>query len=167
MDSVYVPLEAEIYPSRSIGMDEVLGLGPIQDLLKDPEITEIMVNSKDQIFVEVRGKLYLTSRSFVTDLSLLGIIERIVSPLGRRIDESVPMVDARLRDGSRVNAIIPPLSLKGPVLTIRKFAAQPFTSESLVKIGTLTPEGKEELFAIRPVVLEAFGRRIGLCGSAT
>ena len=126
-------------------MDEVLGFGPIQDLLKDPEVSEIMVNRKDQIFVEVRGKLYLTSRSFATDLSLLGIIERIVSPLGRRIDESVPMVDARLRDGSRVNAIIPPLSLKGPVLTIRKFENQPFTVERLIEMGTMTPETSEFL----------------------
>lgn len=119
-------------------MDEVLGLGPIEDLLKDGDVSEIMVNRKDQIFVEVRGKLYLTNRSFATDLSLLGIIERIVSPLGRRIDESVPMVDARLRDGSRVNAVIPPLSLKGPVITIRKFARQPFTAEKLTKVGTVT-----------------------------
>ena len=121
-------------------MDEVLGLGPLEDLLKDPAVTEIMVNRKDQIFVEVGGRLYLTSRSFATDLSLLGIIERIVSPLGRRIDESTPMVDARLRDGSRVNAVIPPLSLKGPVLTIRKFSRTPFTPEKLIEIGTITPE---------------------------
>ncbi|MEW6441499.1 MAG: ATPase, T2SS/T4P/T4SS family [bacterium] len=120
-------------------MDEVLGLGPIEDLIKDPEVTEIMVNRKDQIFVEIRGKLYLTSRSFASDLSLLGIIERIVSPLGRRIDESVPMVDARLRDGSRVNAVIMPLSLKGPALTIRKFASRPFTSARLIEAGSITP----------------------------
>jgi pilus assembly protein CpaF len=119
-------------------LDEVLGLGPIEDLIKDPEITEIMVNRKDQIFVEINGKLYLTNRSFASEDSLLGIIERIVSPLGRRIDESVPMVDARLKDGSRVNAIIPPLSLKGPVLTIRKFSKDPFTFQKLVEMGSLT-----------------------------
>jgi len=89
--------------------------------------------------VEIRGKLYLTSRAFSSDDSLLGIIERIVSPLGRRIDESSPMVDARLRDGSRVNAIIPPLSLKGPVITIRKFSREPFGLDRLVEMGSLTP----------------------------
>ena len=119
-------------------LDEVLGLGPIEDLIKDEEITEIMVNRKDQIFVEIRGKLYMTNRSFASEESLLGIIERIVSPLGRRIDESVPMVDARLKDGSRVNAIIPPLSLKGPVLTIRKFSRDPFTFDKLIQMGALT-----------------------------
>ncbi len=119
-------------------LDEVLGLGPIEDLIKDEEITEIMVNRKDQIFVEIRGKLYMTNRSFASEDSLLGIIERIVSPLGRRIDESVPMVDARLKDGSRVNAIIPPLSLKGPVLTIRKFSRDPFTFDKLIEMGALT-----------------------------
>jgi pilus assembly protein CpaF len=121
-------------------LDEVLGLGPIEDLIKDQEITEIMVNRKDQIFVEINGKLYMTNRSFASEDSLLGIIERIVSPLGRRIDESVPMVDARLKDGSRVNAIIPPLSLKGPVLTIRKFSRDPFTFEKLVEMGSLTDD---------------------------
>jgi pilus assembly protein CpaF len=120
-------------------LDEVLGLGPIEDLIKDQEITEIMVNRRDQIFVEVKGKLYLTPRAFSSDDSLLGILERIVSPLGRRIDESSPMVDARLKDGSRVNAIIPPLSLKGPVLTIRKFSKEPFTVERLIQMGSLTP----------------------------
>jgi len=119
-------------------LDEVLGLGPIEDLIKDETISEIMINRKDQIFVEINGRLFLTSRSFASDESLLGIIERIVSPLGRRIDESVPMVDARLQDGSRVNAIIPPLSLKGPVLTIRKFSRDPFTFEKLIEMGSLT-----------------------------
>ena len=128
-------------------LDEVLGLGPIEDLIKDAEITEIMVNRKDQIFVEIRGKLYLTNRSFASEDSLLGIIERIVSPLGRRIDESVPMVDARLKDGSRVNAIIPPLSLKGPVVTIRKFSKDPFTVDKLIRIGALT-EGVHEFLKV-------------------
>jgi len=120
-------------------LDEVLGLGPIEDLTKDPDITEIMVNRRDQIFVEIKGKLYLTPRAFSSDDSLLGIIERIVSPLGRRIDESSPMVDARLKDGSRVNAIIPPLSLKGPVLTIRKFSKDPFTADRLIEMNSITP----------------------------
>jgi len=128
-------------------LDEVLGLGPIEDLLRDPEITEVMVNRKNQIFVEIRGKLYLTQRAFSSDASLLGIVERIVSPLGRRIDESSPMVDARLKDGSRVNAIIPPLSLKGPVITIRKFSREPFTPERLIQMGSVVPE-VFELFKI-------------------
>jgi len=134
-------------------LDEVLGLGPIEDLIRDPEITEIMVNRKDQIFVEVKGKLYMTNRSFASEDSLLGIIERIVSPLGRRIDESVPMVDARLKDGSRVNAIIPPLSLKGPVLTIRKFSRDPFTFDKLIQMGSLT----ESVFEFMKVAIT--GRR--------
>ena len=121
-------------------LDEVLGLGPLEDLIRDSEITEIMVNRKNQIFVEIRGKLYLTQRSFSSDDSLLGSIEKIVSPLGRRIDESSPMVDARLRDGSRVNAIIPPLSLKGPVLTIRKFSKEPFTSDRLIQMNSVSPD---------------------------
>jgi len=121
-------------------LDEVLGLGPIEDLARDPQISEIMVNRRNQIFVEINGKLYLTKRAFSSEESLLGIIERIVSPLGRRIDESSPMVDARLKDGSRVNAIIPPLSLKGPVLTIRKFSREPFTAERFVALKSATPE---------------------------
>jgi pilus assembly protein CpaF len=104
-----------------------------------------MVNRRDQIFVEINGKLYMTKRCFASDESLLGIIERIVSPLGRRIDESSPMVDARLKDGSRVNAIIPPLALKGPVLTIRKFSKEPYTVKILVKLGSTIPEAFEFL----------------------
>jgi len=134
-----IPDEADREKIHKEMLDEVLGLGPIEDLTKDPNITEIMVNRRDQIFVEIKGKLYLTSRAFSTDESLLGIIERIVSPLGRRIDESSPMVDARLKDGSRVNAIIPPLSLKGPVLTIRKFSKDPYTVEKLIQAKSMTP----------------------------
>ena len=120
--------------------DEVLGLGPLEDLLRDAEVTEVMVNNRNQVYVERYGKIELTNKKFISNDQVRAVIERIVAPLGRRIDESVPMVDARLPDGSRVNAIIPPLSLKGPTLTIRKFARERFTMEGLVKIGTLTAE---------------------------
>ncbi|MFA6449610.1 MAG: CpaF family protein [bacterium] len=120
--------------------NEVLGLGPIEPLLRDPEVTEVMVNGPKQIYVEIRGKLVLTDRKFRDKTHVLRIIERIVSPIGRRIDESSPMVDARLKDGSRVNAIIPPLSLSGPCLTIRKFSKDPYQVEDLIKFGTLTLE---------------------------
>jgi Flp pilus assembly CpaF family ATPase len=121
-------------------LDEALGLGPLEDLLADPTITEIMVNRPDQIYVERAGKLELTKVQFLNVEQVRGIIERIVAPLGRRIDEKVPMVDARLRDGSRVNAIIPPLALKGPALTIRKFAKKLLGVPDLVKYGTLTDQ---------------------------
>lgn len=123
--------------------DEAMGLGPLEDLLEDPEITEIMVNGHSQVYVEKEGKLLLTDRTFMNDDSVHAIIERIVSPLGRRIDESQPYVDARLQDGSRVNAIIPPLSLVGPCLTIRKFSRTPFTDQDLVRFGTITPSMAE------------------------
>lgn len=119
--------------------DEAIGLGPLEDLLADPEVTEIMVNGCEQVYVERHGKLYLTGKTFLDDDSVLAVIERIVSPIGRRIDESQPYVDARLPDGSRVNAIIHPLSLVGPCLTIRKFSRVPFTAEDLIRIGTWTP----------------------------
>jgi len=119
--------------------DEALGLGPLEDLLADPEITEIMVNGPNQVYIERGGKLYLTGKTFLDDDSVLAVIERIVSPIGRRIDESQPYVDARLPDGSRVNAIIAPLSLSGPCLTIRKFSKTPFTAEDLIRFGTWTP----------------------------
>jgi pilus assembly protein CpaF len=118
--------------------EEAVGLGPLEDFLSDPEVTEIMVNGHDQIYVEKNGKLTLTDRTFMDDTSVLAVIERIVSPLGRRIDESQPYVDARLPDGSRVNAIIHPLSLVGPCLTIRKFSKIPFTDEDLIRFGTMT-----------------------------
>ncbi|MFA7004195.1 MAG: ATPase, T2SS/T4P/T4SS family, partial [Verrucomicrobiia bacterium] len=102
-------------------IQEAIGLGPLDDLLDDNDITEIMVNGPDKIYVERRGKIQLTERTFVDDAQVLAIIERIVAPIGKRIDESSPYVDARLADGSRVNAIIAPLSLKGPTITIRKF----------------------------------------------
>ncbi|MCD6094137.1 MAG: Flp pilus assembly complex ATPase component TadA [Candidatus Omnitrophica bacterium] len=120
--------------------DESLGLGPLEDLLKDPEITEIMVNNKDQIYIEREGKLELTNKKFINNEQILHIIERIVAPLGRRIDESIPMVDARLADGSRVNAIISPLSLKGPMLTIRKFSHKRLSAEDFIALGSFTKE---------------------------
>ncbi|NQU19510.1 CpaF family protein [bacterium] len=112
--------------------DEALGLGPLEDLLKDSEVTDIMINNKDQVYVERRGKLELTTKKFISNDQVRIIIERIVAPLGRRLDESVPMVDARLPDGSRVNAIIPPLALGGPTLTIRKFAREHYEMDDLV-----------------------------------
>ncbi len=126
-------------------MDEALGLGPLEDFLADSSVTEIMVNGKDQIYYEKEGKLILSQKRFTSNESLMGVIERIVAPLGRRIDESSPMVDARLKDGSRVNAIIPPLAIKGPAITIRKFAEDPFTVQDLIAFGTLT-EAMAEFF---------------------
>ena len=121
-------------------VDEVLGYGPIEPLLKDDTISEIMVNSANQVYVERKGKLVLTDVRFRNDEHVMHVIEKIVAPLGRRIDESSPMVDARLPDGSRVNAIIPPLALKGPSITIRKFAKNPLTVDNLIGFGTLTQE---------------------------
>ncbi len=106
-------------------LDEIIGLGPITKFVKDPSITEIMVNGANQIYVEKEGKLEETNEVFRDDAHVLYIIEKIVTPIGRRIDESSPMVDARLPNGSRVNAIIPPLALDGPILTIRKFSDDP------------------------------------------
>ena len=120
--------------------DEAVGLGPLEDLLEDESITEIMVNGPSQVYVERNGKLVLTECNFINDASVNSIIERIVSPIGRRIDESQPYVDARLADGSRVNAIIHPLSLIGPCITIRKFSKDPFSVDDLVGFGTLTAE---------------------------
>ncbi len=118
-------------------LDETLGLGPLEDLLADPEITDIMVNNKNEIYIERHGKLELTSKKFISNDQVKTTIERIIAPIGRRIDESVPMVDARLPDGSRVNAIIPPLSLTGPALTIRKFRKERFKIEELMGLKTL------------------------------
>ncbi len=126
---------------------EILGYGPLDPLLRDEEITEIMVNGPDKIFIERRGKLERVTVSFESEEHLTRIIDRIVSPLGRRIDESSPMVDARLPDGSRVNAIIPPLALNGPTLTIRKFSKVPLTVDDLIAFGTITPEASEFLKA--------------------
>ena len=119
---------------------EAIGLGPLEDLISRDDITEIMVNGPDNVYVEHKGVLYKTDTAFADDHQVLAAIERIVSPLGRRIDESSPMVDARLKDGSRVNAIIPPLSLGGPSITIRKFSKTPLTVENLISYGSITAE---------------------------
>jgi pilus assembly protein CpaF len=126
---------------------EILGYGPLQSLLDDDTITEIMVNGAKNIYVERRGKISRVPLVFESNEHVMRIIERIVAPLGRRIDESSPFVDARLPDGSRVNAIIPPLSLVGPVLTIRKFARNPITVDQMIQFGTLTPESIQLLDA--------------------
>lgn len=121
-------------------VDEILGLGPIQSLLRNPEITEIMVNHYDSIYVEQGGKIYQSPLRFSTEEHLRRTIERIVANVGRRIDEASPLVDARLPDGSRVNAVVPPIALDGAVLTIRKFAAEPFTIDDLISLGTLSAD---------------------------
>src|SRR3989475_938727 len=119
-------------------LNDFLGLGPIEALISDPTITEIMVNGPDQIFVEHKGKLTLSNVQFESEDQLRRVIDRIVSTIGRRIDEGSPMVDARLKDGSRVNVIIPPLALNGPILTIRKFSKDPYKITDLIKFGTIT-----------------------------
>lgn len=119
--------------------DEAMKLGPLETFLADDSISEIMVNGPHKIYVERRGKLELTNQNFMDDASVLAVIERIVSPIGRRIDESQPYVDARLPDGSRVNAIIPPLALTGPCITIRKFSKTPLTVQDFTRFGTWTP----------------------------
>lgn len=121
-------------------IQEAIGLGPLEYLLERDDITEIMVNGPDQVYVERGGVLYRTDTAFADNNQVLAAIERIVSPLGRRIDESSPMVDARLPDGSRVNAIIPPLSLTGPTVTIRKFSKKPFTAADLIRFGSVSPD---------------------------
>ncbi len=126
---------------------EIVGLGPLEPLLADETITEIMVNGPKKIFVERRGKVQRVNLAFESDEHLMRIIERIVAPLGRRIDESSPTVDARLKDGSRVNAVIPPIALNGPTLTIRKFFKKPLTIEDLIRYGSITEESIEFLRA--------------------
>ena len=126
---------------------EILGLGPLQPLLEDESITEIMVNGPKNIYVERKGKIHRVPVTFESNDHVMRIIDRIVAPLGRRIDESSPYVDARLPDGSRVNAVIPPISLVGPTLTIRKFSKNPITVEQLIQFGTLTPEAIQFLKA--------------------
>ncbi len=122
---------------------DIFGYGPIQPLLDRDDISEVMVNGPNQVYIEQKGKLCLTNIKFVDDAQIMQVIERIVAPLGRRIDEASPMVDARLPDGSRVNAIIPPLSLVGPCLTIRKFRKDPLKIEDLIRYGSLTLEFAE------------------------
>ncbi|GAA4336406.1 ATPase, T2SS/T4P/T4SS family [Pigmentiphaga soli] len=135
--------DADIPPSldrqalRRRVIDEAVGLGPLESLLADPEVSEIMVNRHDEVYVERAGTLHRHPAAFSSDRAVLGVIERIVAPLGRRIDESSPMVDARLRDGSRVNAVIAPLALKGPALTIRRFPARRLAMPDLLAAGSL------------------------------
>ena len=119
---------------------EVLGYGPLEPFLEDPEISEIMVNNAKTIYVEKFGKICPTEAKFINEAHLRRVIDKIVGQVGRRIDESSPLVDARLPDGSRVNAIIPPLAIKGGKLTIRKFSAEPYTIQNLIEFGTLTPD---------------------------
>jgi pilus assembly protein CpaF len=119
-------------------LHDITGLGPLEDLLAEPDVSEIMVNGPKQIYVERKGKLQLAPTTFLNDDHALRIIDRIIAPLGRRVDEMSPMVDARLKDGSRVNVIIRPISLLGPVITIRKFAKERITIDDLVRFGTVT-----------------------------
>ncbi len=139
------PLEREAATEELYA--QIVGLGPLQPLLEDPSVSEIMVNGPNQVYVERNGKLWRTQTRFRDDREIMELIERIVAPLGRRVDESSPMVDARLKDGSRVNAIIPPLALRGPTLTIRRFPERPLTVDDLERHGTLTPEMTELLRA--------------------
>jgi pilus assembly protein CpaF len=127
--------------------DDILGYGPLEPLLRDDSLTEVMVNNFDRIYIERDGKLEKSNTTFADNAHLLRIIDKIVSQVGRRIDESSPMVDARLPDGSRVNAIIPPLSLRGPTLTIRKFSRDPYTMDDLISFGSITPKAAQFLAA--------------------
>jgi pilus assembly protein CpaF len=127
--------------------DDILGYGPLEPLLRDDSVTEIMVNAFDRIYIERSGRLERTDIRFVDDAHVMRIIDKIVSQIGRRVDESSPMVDARLPDGSRVNAIIPPLALNGPTVTIRKFSRDPYTINDLITFGTLTARSAQFLAA--------------------
>ncbi len=143
-----VPLSADERARLTAELaDDVLGYGPLQRLLDDPSVTEIMCNGPDAVYVEQEGRLVRTGTRFTSEEHLRRVIDRIVSRVGRRIDESSPLVDARLADGSRVNAIIPPLAFSGSTLTIRKFAKDPFTVDDLIGFGTLSPEMAELLHA--------------------
>jgi pilus assembly protein CpaF len=139
LDEEEGPLSAQekLLIVRQIG-DSVLGLGPLEPFVRDPEVTEIMVNNWDTIYVERAGKLYWTGTKFHDEQQLRRTIDKIVGKVGRRVDEASPYVDARLPDGSRVNAVIPPLSIDGPALTIRKFAADPYQADDLIEFGTMT-----------------------------
>jgi len=139
------PVDADKDQIISEIVDEALGLGPLEEFIADKSVTEIMVNGARQIYIEREGKLYLTGKTFSSDHAVMGAIERIIAPLGRRIDESSPLVDARLKDGSRVNAIIPPLAIKGPTITIRKFRKDKLTMDDLIGSGTISPEMVEFL----------------------
>jgi pilus assembly protein CpaF len=139
LDDEEGPLSAQekLLIVRQIG-DSVLGLGPLEPFVRDPEVTEIMVNNWDTIYVERSGKLYWTGTKFHDEQQLRRTIDKIVGKVGRRVDEASPYVDARLPDGSRVNAVIPPLAIDGPALTIRKFAADPYQADDLIEFGTMT-----------------------------
>jgi pilus assembly protein CpaF len=139
LDDEEGPLSAQekLLIVRQIG-DSVLGLGPLEPFVRDPEVTEIMVNNWDTIYVERSGKLFWTGTKFHDEQQLRRTIDKIVGKVGRRVDEASPYVDARLPDGSRVNAVIPPLAIDGPALTIRKFAADPYQADDLVEFGTMT-----------------------------
>src|SRR5690606_16962525 len=140
-----LPATLDTETLRKIVLDEAIGLGPLEDLIADKSVSEIMVNAHDDIYVERGGRLEKTPINFSSNAAVLATIERIISPLGRRIDESSPMVDARLKDGSRVNAIIPPLALRGPCLTIRKFSEKKLTTDDLIGYGSINPQMVEFL----------------------
>jgi pilus assembly protein CpaF len=127
--------------------DDILGYGPLEPFLRDDSVSEVMVNGPDSIYIERMGKIERTGAAFVDDAHLMRIIDKIVSSVGRRVDESSPMVDARLPDGSRVNAIIPPLALRGPTLTIRKFSRDPYTMDDLINFGSISPKAAQFLAA--------------------
>ena len=133
-----IPSTVKLEQFRQILLDDLIGLGPLSPLLRDATISEIMINGPENIFVESRGLLYRTAAKFSSESHLQSIIQRIVEPLGRHVDAASPMVDARLEDGSRVNAVIPPLALDGSLVTIRKFPAHKLTDEDLIRFGTLT-----------------------------
>ncbi|WP_026370952.1 CpaF family protein [Kallotenue papyrolyticum] len=145
-DNVVLP-ERERQRLQRMVRAEVIGLGPLEELLADDTITEIMVNGPHEVFIERGGVIYETDVRFNDDAHVRRIIDRIVAPLGRRVSESTPMVDARLPDGSRVNIVIPPIALNGPTITIRKFSQVPLTADDLVALGTMTPEVLEFLRA--------------------
>ena len=144
-------------------LDETFGLGPLEALLKDESISDILINGPKKVYVEHRGKMKRTSVEFFDNAHLLQIIDRIVSKVGRRVDETSPMVDARLQDGSRVNAIIPPLALDGPAVSIRRFGAHPLKLADLLKFNALTPEMAHTLGRMHPSSVEHHSlRRHGL-----
>jgi pilus assembly protein CpaF len=137
-EEIPLSIQEKAHIIQQIG-DNILGLGPLEPFIRDPDITEIMVNGHRAVYIERAGKIHKTSAAFRTEDDLRRAIDKIVGRVGRRVDEASPYVDARLADGSRVNAIIPPLAVKGSALTIRKFSADPFTAKDLVDFGTLTP----------------------------
>jgi pilus assembly protein CpaF len=144
-DNAFETMRGQREALRDVVLNEIVGLGPLETLLADDDVSEIMVNRHNDIFIERGGQLARSDISFSNDAAVLAAIERIVSPLGRRIDESSPMVDARLKDGSRVNAVIPPLAIKGPCVTIRKFARRKLTAQDLMQFGAISSDMVEFL----------------------